>query len=77
MLRFTNHDLNITLVEHGSPADNLQQFSERIQVTSSDIQVLNIQMSDIGSYTLTDRDDRMVKVITPNVICEFPFLKSF
>lgn len=64
-------------MEHGSPADNLQQFSERVQVTGNNIQLLNIQMSDMGSYTLTDRDNRKVKVITPNFICEFLFVKSF
>lgn len=60
-------------MKYGSPVDNLhQRFSERIQVTNSDIQVLNIDVSDMGNYTLTDRDDRKVKVITPNFICEFP-----
>lgn len=65
-------------MEHGSPVGNSHNhFSERIQVTSSDIQVLNIAVSDMGNYTLTDREDRMVKVITPNFVCEFPHLKSF
>lgn len=65
-------------MEHGSPVHNLHpHFSERIQVTSSDIQVLNIDVSDMGNYTLSDRDDRKVKVITPNFIREFPHLKYF
>ncbi|KAF4090641.1 hypothetical protein AMELA_G00054120 [Ameiurus melas] len=68
-LDFTNQDFNITLVEHGSPVGNSHNhFSERIQVTSSDIQVLNIAVSDMGNYTLTDGEDRMVKVITPNFV---------
>ncbi|KAF5900674.1 DNA-directed RNA polymerase II subunit RPB1-like isoform X2, partial [Clarias magur] len=67
-LRFTNQDSNITLVEHGSPVGNSNHFSERIQVTGKDIQVLNIDVTDMGNYTLFDHENRMVKVITPNFI---------
>ncbi|KAK2852386.1 hypothetical protein Q7C36_007587 [Tachysurus vachellii] len=68
-LLFTNEDSNITLVEHGLPVNNSHNhFSERIQVTSSDIQVLNIGVSDMGNYTLTDHEGRKVKVITPHFV---------
>lgn len=71
-LLFTNEDSNITLVEHGLPVNNSHNhFSERIQVTSSDIQVLNIGVSDMGNYTLTDHEGRKVKVITPHFVCKF------
>lgn len=76
VLHFTNQDFNITLVEYGLPVGN-NRFSERIQVTGSDIQVLNIDVSDMGDYMLTDREGRKVKVITPHFVCEFKHLKSF
>ncbi|KAK3554064.1 hypothetical protein QTP70_019173 [Hemibagrus guttatus] len=69
MLRFTNGNSNITLVENGSPVGNSHNnFSERIQVTSSDIQVLNIGVSDMGNYTLTDDEGRKVKVVSPHIV---------
>ncbi|KAG7333804.1 hypothetical protein KOW79_002211 [Hemibagrus wyckioides] len=68
-LRFTNQYSNITLVENGSPVGNSHKnFSERIEVTSSDIQVLNIGDSDVGNYTLTDHEGRKFKVITPHIV---------
>lgn len=77
-LYFTNQKVNGTLVERGSLADNLPDlFKERIQITSSDIQVLKTEESDMGNYTLTDGEGRTVKVITPNFVREFPHLKSF
>ncbi|XP_026790846.3 uncharacterized protein LOC113539337 [Pangasianodon hypophthalmus] len=70
-LRFTNHEFNVTLAEHGTPVGNLHKhFSDRIKVTSSEILVLNIETSHMGSYTLTDREDRKVKVITPNFVSQ-------
>lgn len=77
-LYFTNRKVNGTLVERGSLADNLPDlFKERIQITSSDIQVLKTDESDMGNYTLIDGEGRTVKVITPNFVREFPHLKSF
>ncbi|XP_060782372.1 uncharacterized protein LOC132889659 isoform X2 [Neoarius graeffei] len=70
-LYFTNQKVNGTLVERGSLADNLPDlFKERIQITSSNIQVLKTEESDMGNYTLTDGEGRTVKVITPNFVYE-------
>ncbi|TSK22549.1 hypothetical protein Baya_1907 [Bagarius yarrelli] len=68
-LIFTNQDSNVTLVELGLPVNSSHnQFSERIQVTSSDIQVLNMDVSDMGNYTLIDREGRKAKIITPQFV---------
>ncbi|XP_053477881.1 uncharacterized protein LOC128605979 [Ictalurus furcatus] len=36
----------------------------RIQVTSNSIEVLNVNVSDVGNYTLSDRLNRKVKIIS-------------
>ncbi|MCI4376160.1 hypothetical protein PGIGA_G00185010 [Pangasianodon gigas] len=64
-LHFSNEDFNLTLVERGSPVGNLHpEYMGRIQVTSNSIEVLNVNVSDVGNYTLRDRLNRKVKVIS-------------
>ncbi|XP_072533180.1 uncharacterized protein [Salminus brasiliensis] len=62
-LRFSNEDVNLMLVERGSPVKNLPDYFGRIKVTSSSIQVLNVNVSDVGNYTLFDGQDRRAVTI--------------
>ncbi|XP_072533308.1 uncharacterized protein [Salminus brasiliensis] len=59
-LRFSKKDVML----QGSPVPD---YSKRMKVTSSSVQLLNVQVSDEGSYTLLDRKSREVKVITLKV----------
>uniref|UniRef100_A0A3B1IPP1 Uncharacterized LOC103040043 n=1 Tax=Astyanax mexicanus TaxID=7994 RepID=A0A3B1IPP1_ASTMX len=63
-LRFSSKDVNVMLVQRGSPVENLHEYSNRIQVTSSSIQVMNVNASDVGQYTLIDGKGREVKIVT-------------
>ncbi|XP_060728942.1 DNA-directed RNA polymerase II subunit RPB1-like isoform X1 [Tachysurus vachellii] len=68
-LRFSNQDLNLTLVERGSAVGNFHpDYMGRIKVTSSNIQLLNVNVSDVGSYTLSDRLNRKIKIISMNLV---------
>lgn len=72
-LHFSNEDFNLTLVDHGSPVGNLHpDYMGRIQVTSNSIEVLNVNVSDVGNYTLSDRLNRKVKIISMYLVGEFP-----
>ncbi|XP_072532812.1 uncharacterized protein [Salminus brasiliensis] len=66
-LRFSNNDVNLMLVQKGSPVRNRPNYNGRIEVSSSSIQVLEVQVSDGGRYTLLDGKDREVKIITLKV----------
>ncbi|XP_026790886.1 uncharacterized protein LOC113539365 [Pangasianodon hypophthalmus] len=68
-LHFSNDDFNLTLVERGSPVGNLHpEYMGRIQVTSNSIEVLNVNVSDVGNYTLRDRLNRKVKIISMRLV---------
>lgn len=70
-LNFSNQDFNFTLVSHGSPLGNLHpEYLGRIQVTSSSIELLNVNVSDVGNYTLSDRLNRKVGIISMNLAGE-------
>lgn len=72
-LHFSNEDFNLTLVKHGSPVGNSHpDYLGRIRVTDYNIEVLNVNVSDVGNYTLTDRLNRTAKLIFMNLVGEFP-----
>lgn len=71
-LHFSNQDFNLTLVKHGSPVGNSQpEYMGRIHVTSNSIELLNVNVSDAGKYTLGDHLNRKVKIIFMKVVGEF------
>ncbi|XP_072533181.1 uncharacterized protein [Salminus brasiliensis] len=67
-LRFSSDGVDLTLVTRGSPVFNLRDFSKRINVTSSSIQVSNIQVADMGNYKILDVKGRVAKITTLKVI---------
>lgn len=71
-LRFLSQDYNITLVERGLPVGNSHpDYMGRIKLTSNSIEVLNVNVSDVGNYTLSDHLNRKVKIISMNLVGEF------
>ena len=76
-LSFSNlRDKNFMLVKQGS-VQNLSDYYERIKVTGSSFQVLNVSESDEGKYILFDGEGRQAKVTTLTLTSEFQPLKSF
>ncbi|XP_053535825.1 uncharacterized protein LOC108262792 [Ictalurus punctatus] len=68
-LHFLNEDFNLTLVDHGLPVANLNpEYMGRIRVTSNSIEVLNVNVSDVGNYTLSDRLNHKVKIISMHLV---------
>ncbi|KAG7333805.1 hypothetical protein KOW79_002212 [Hemibagrus wyckioides] len=68
-LHFSNQDFSLTLVERGSPVGNLHpEYMGRVQVTKTSIEVLNVNVSDVGNYTLSDRLNRTIKIISMNLV---------
>ncbi|KAI4881222.1 hypothetical protein NFI96_033458 [Prochilodus magdalenae] len=67
-LHFSKEEKQLMLVEKGSPVQNLTDYHERIKVTNSSIQLLNVSESDGGKYTLFDGRDRKASVITLSLI---------
>lgn len=71
-LHFSSQYYNLTLVERGSPVGNLHaEYLGRITLTSTGIDILNVNVSDVGNYTLTDRLNREVKIISMVLVGEF------
>lgn len=70
-LHFSSQDFNLTLVERGSPVGNLRpDYMGRIKVTSKNIEVLGVNVSDVGDYTLRDHLNRKVKIISMKLVGE-------
>lgn len=73
-LHFANQDYNLTLVERGSPVGNSHpDYTGRIRLTSNSIDVLNVNASDVGKYTLSSHLNRKVKIISMYLVGEFLF----
>lgn len=67
-LQYFGKDFNLTLVERGLPVGNKQfGYWGRIHVTTKNIQVLIVDGSDVGQYTLTDRENNTVTIVTLNM----------
>ncbi|XP_027001796.2 uncharacterized protein LOC113642464 isoform X4 [Tachysurus fulvidraco] len=76
-LHFSNQDLNLTLVKSGTPVGNSHpDYMGRIKVTSSSIELLNVNVSDVGNYTLSDRLNRKVRIVSMNLVDSHPGLKA-
>ncbi|XP_076830136.1 uncharacterized protein LOC143476057 [Brachyhypopomus gauderio] len=68
-LNFYSQDLNLTLVNLGLPVGNTHpDYYERIIVNADTIQVLHVNMSDVGNYTLRDDQGRMVFVVSLELV---------
>ncbi|XP_057188795.1 formin-J-like [Triplophysa rosa] len=60
-LRFHSNHSVVTLVENGNPVGNADpNYINRLKVTSERIKVLNVNVSDVGRYQLTDHKSRLV-----------------
>ncbi|KAK9981238.1 hypothetical protein ABG768_000791 [Culter alburnus] len=60
-LRFFGNYSSVTLVENGIPVGkNHPDYVNRLKVTSESIQILNVNVSDLGRYELTDYKRRLV-----------------
>lgn len=71
-LRFSNQDYHLTLVEHGlAVGSSHPDYMGRLTLTSNSIEVRKVNVSDVGNYTLSDRLNRVVKIIYMNLVGEF------
>lgn len=71
-LHFSNQDFNLTLVDHGSPVGNSHpEYMGRIQVNPNSIELLNVNVSDVGNYTLRDHLNRRVMVYAMYLVGKF------
>ncbi|TNN62754.1 DNA-directed RNA polymerase II subunit RPB1 [Liparis tanakae] len=62
-LFFSGEAGNFTLVHHGARmSQDLPNYWDRVQTQSMKIEIRNVNYSDAGHYTLTDRRDRVVSV---------------
>ncbi|RXN20021.1 proline-rich receptor kinase [Labeo rohita] len=60
-LNFYGNYSSVTLVENGIPVGrNHPDYINRLEVTSYVIQILNVNVSDLGRYELTDLKGRLV-----------------
>lgn len=60
-LHFFGNYSSVTLVDNGSPVGkNHPDYVNRLKVTSESIQVLNVSVSDLGRYELTNYKGRLV-----------------
>lgn len=67
-LQYSSKDFNLTMVEHGLPVGNKHHgYWGRIQVITKNIQVLIVDGSDVGKYTLSDRENNTVMIITLSI----------
>ncbi|KAK1791159.1 hypothetical protein P4O66_002186 [Electrophorus voltai] len=68
-LDFYSHDLNLTLVDHGLPIGKSHpNYYERLKVTTETIEVLNVNVSDMGNYTLQDDRGRKVLMVIMKLV---------
>ncbi|KAK2909073.1 hypothetical protein Q8A67_004910 [Cirrhinus molitorella] len=59
-LNFYSNYSSVTLVENGVPVGrNQPDYINRLKVTSDNIQILNVNVSDLGRYELTDSKRRV------------------
>ncbi|XP_063739929.1 wu:fc21g02 isoform X2 [Eleginops maclovinus] len=62
-LSFAGEGANITLVHDGAPvAQDFPNYWNRVQTHSMNIEIRNVNFSDVGHYTLRDHRDRMVSI---------------
>ncbi|XP_042615215.1 uncharacterized protein LOC109065249 isoform X1 [Cyprinus carpio] len=60
-LHFYSNYSSLILVESGVPVGrNLPEYTNRLKVTTENIQILKVNVSDLGRYELTDHKGRLV-----------------
>ncbi|XP_026214600.1 uncharacterized protein wu:fc21g02 [Anabas testudineus] len=63
ILSFSGSSGNVTLVRDGSrTSQDLPEYWDRVKTSSNNIEIRNVNYSDVGHYTLIDRRDRVVSV---------------
>ncbi|XP_056312688.1 uncharacterized protein wu:fc21g02 [Danio aesculapii] len=73
-LRFYDNDSSITLVENGVPVGkNYRDYYNRLKVYMESIEIVNVNISDLGRYELTDKKDRLVSNNTMILVDHHPF----
>ncbi|XP_051557874.1 uncharacterized protein LOC127443380 [Myxocyprinus asiaticus] len=76
-LRFYNNYTTITLVKSGVPVGkNDPDYTNRLKVGSEKIQVLKVNVSDLGRYELTDHKGRVVSNTTMLLVDHHEFTSS-
>ncbi|XP_068448076.1 wu:fc21g02 [Clinocottus analis] len=62
-LFFTGEGANVTLVRDGARvSQDVPDYWDRVQTHSMKIEIRNVNFSDVGHYTLSDRRDRVVSI---------------
>ncbi|XP_076003944.1 uncharacterized protein LOC142996764 [Genypterus blacodes] len=60
-LSFTGEAVNVTLVRDGARvSQDILDYYDRVQIHNTNIEILHVNVSDVGRYTLKDRRDRVV-----------------
>lgn len=73
-LRFYNNHSVVTLVDHGVPVANADpDYINRLKVSGENIKVLNVNVSDVGRYTLIDHKGRPVSNNTMILVGKYCF----
>ncbi|KAL1023602.1 hypothetical protein UPYG_G00043370 [Umbra pygmaea] len=68
-LSFSGAYANVTLVYDGAVvAQDISTYWDRVTVGSNNINIRNVNTSDVGSYTLKDRRDRIVSVVKMELV---------
>ncbi|XP_039545995.1 uncharacterized protein LOC120491999 isoform X1 [Pimephales promelas] len=72
-LRFYGNYSSVILVENGVPVGKEKpDYINRLKVTSEMIQILNVNVSDLGRYQLTDNKGRTVSNYTMLLVDQHP-----
>ncbi|KAA8594446.1 hypothetical protein FQN60_011581, partial [Etheostoma spectabile] len=63
VLSFSGEAANVTLVRDGAPvSQDLPDYWDRVKTHSMNIEIRNVNTSDVGRYTLRDRRNRVVSI---------------
>uniref|UniRef100_A0A6Q2ZGS2 Uncharacterized protein n=2 Tax=Esox lucius TaxID=8010 RepID=A0A6Q2ZGS2_ESOLU len=63
-LFFSGAEANVTLVQHGAVvAQDLPAYWNRVKTFSDKIRIQNVNTSDVGTYRLTDRKNRVISIV--------------
>ncbi|KAL2097348.1 hypothetical protein ACEWY4_006555 [Coilia grayii] len=73
-LQFSGEAGNFTLVRDGAPVGNdLPDYAGRVKISSSGINIYNVNTSDVGRYRLYDNRDRLVCITKMNLVDEHQY----
>ncbi|XP_049337391.1 uncharacterized protein LOC103026353 isoform X1 [Astyanax mexicanus] len=71
-LRFSRDNENLMLVDRGSPVRDHPDYIGRVKVTTNSIEVLNVNVTDEGNYTLFDGKNRKAVTIRMFIVDHHP-----